>query len=54
MLMNRIGCYESPLRGEIRAEFEKGVEKWIEEGILILWSEKVEGILPLMAVVQPT
>ena len=54
MLMNQIGCYESMLREEIRAEFEKEAERWIDKGILILWSGKVEGILPLMAVVQPT
>ena len=38
----------------MRVEFEKEVERWIDEGILIPWSEKVEGILSLMAVVQPT
>ena len=54
MLTNRIGCYESTLRREIRAEFEKEIERWFDEGILIPWSGKVEGLLPLMAVVQPT
>ena len=52
MLANQIGCYESTLRGEIKVEFEKEVERWIDEGVLI--PGKVEGILPLMAVVQPT
>ena len=54
VLTNWIGCYESMLRGEIRAEFKKEVGSWIDEAILIPWSGKVEGILPLMAVVQPT
>ena len=52
MLTNEIGCYESTLTGEIRVEFEKEVERWIDKRILIPWSEKVEEILP--AVVQPT
>ncbi|XP_035828301.1 uncharacterized protein LOC101862068 [Aplysia californica] len=35
--------------------FEKEIQSWIEEGILLPWNEKVEiGIIPLMAVVQPT
>ena len=54
VLMNQIGCYKSTLRGEIRVELKKEVEKWIDKRILISWSGKVEGILPLMAVVQPT
>ena len=54
VLTNWICCYESTLRGEIRAEFEKEVERWIDKGILILWPGKVEGILPLLAVVHPT
>ena len=37
-----------------KGKFKKEVERWIDEGILIPWSGKVEGILPLMAVVQPT
>ena len=54
VLRNWIGCYESTLRGEIRAEFEKEVERWIDKGIVILWSGKIEGILPVLAVVHPT
>ena len=51
-LMNQIGCYESTLREEIRAEFRKEVKKWMEEGILI--PRKVGGILLFPAVIQPT
>ena len=42
------------LRGEIRAEFEKEVERWIDEEILIPLSGKVEGILPIIVVVETT
>ena len=34
--------------------FEKEVDRWVDDGILIPWEGEVEGILPLMAVVQPT
>ena len=54
MLTNQVGCYEGTLREEVRPKFEKEVERWIDERILIPWSGKVEGVLPLMAVVQPT
>ena len=54
LLMNRIGCYESMQRGEIRMEFTKEVGRWIDEGILIPWSWKVEGILQLVVVIHPT
>ena len=54
MLTNQVGCYEGTLREEVRMKFEKEVEGWIVERILIPWSGKVEGVLPLMAVVQPT
>lgn len=54
ILNNRVECYEHTLRGGTRVEFEKEVDRWISEGILRPWTEKVEGVLPLMAVVQPT
>ena len=55
VLRNRISCYERSLSGEARGGFEREVERWIEEGILVPWEEEVEdGVLPLMAVVQPT
>ena len=38
----------------MREEFEKEVDRWIEEDILIPWKDKVEGFIPLMAVEQPT
>ena len=38
-----------------KEEFDKEVERWISEGILVPWEKPVEeGIIPLMAVEQPT
>ena len=54
VLTNQVGCYEGTLREEVRPKFEKKVERWIDERILIPWSGKVEGVLLPMAVVQPT
>ena len=34
--------------------FDKEVQRWIEEGILSKWEGEVEGVIPLMAVEQPT
>ena len=31
------------------------MDKWIDEGVLVPWEKEVEvGVLPLMAVLQPT
>ena len=55
VLRNRVSCYERSLSEETRGEFEREVERWIEEGILVPWEEEVKGgVLPLMAVVQAT
>ena len=54
VLTNQVGCYEGTLREEVRSKFEKEVERWIDERILIPWSGKVERVPPFMAVVQPT
>ena len=35
-------------------EYEKEVEWWIAEGILLPWRGEVNEVLPLMAVVQAT
>lgn len=55
-LKNRVGCYESAVREpSVREEFDREVERWINEGILVPWGNEVDcGVLPLMAVVQPT
>lgn len=55
MLKNKVDCYDKNMSEDIRDGFEKEVERWIEEGILMPWEEKVHvGIIPLMAVYQPT
>lgn len=54
-LNNRISCYDSNLSGKTLEEFDKEVVRWIDEGILMPWKEEVsEGIIPMLAVVQPT
>lgn len=54
-LYNKISCYDKGLEGNKKFEFEKEIDRWIAEGILIPWREEVNaGILPLMAVEQPT
>ncbi|KAF2362386.1 Zinc finger C2H2-type [Trinorchestia longiramus] len=54
-LHNRVGCYERTLTGSKKEEFEKEIDRWITEGILLPWEETVAaGILAMMAVEQPT
>ena len=53
ILTNKVSCYERDLPGRKKEEFEREVDRWVEEGILMPWGERVEsGILPLMAVEQ--
>ena len=53
LLKNKVSLYK--LKEVEKAAFNEEVERWIEEGILIPWKDDVtEGLLPLMAVVQPT
>lgn len=55
VLKNQIGCYEHALKGRVKDEFEREVERWIDEDILVPWQEEVDGgVLPLMAAIQPT
>ena len=54
VLKNSISCYDKQLTSRKREAFEKEIERWIE-GIFVPWKEEVgSGILPLMAVEQPT
>ena len=54
-LTNTIGLYKKGLEGRKKEQFEKAVDQWIEESILIPWNGVIEnGIVPLMAVEQPT
>lgn len=54
VLKNRIACYEHSLKGRVKEEFDQEVERWIKESILVPWEGVEEGVLPLMAVIQPT
>ena len=53
-LKKMIGQYDKQMGDEQRRSYEAEVERWIDEGILVPWSGEVEGLLPLMAVEQPT
>ena len=45
--------YESSLKGIVKKDFEREVDKWIDAGVLVPWEKEVEvGVLPLMAVLQ--
>ena len=55
ILTNNVSCYDRDLSSCKKEEFEREVDRWVEEGILVPWGERVEsGILPLMAVEQQT
>ena len=54
LLENKVEYYKTPLEERERVEYEKEVERWIAEGILLPWRGEVKGVLPLMAVVQAT
>ena len=55
VLKNKVSCYNTTLTDEKRREYDKEVNRWIEEGILVPWAGEVtEGIIPMMAVEQPT
>jgi len=53
-LKNRVALYDRGLDGAKREKFEQEVEQWIEEGILVPWEGEEGGVIPLLAVEQPT
>ena len=53
-LTNRVALYDRDMTGVKRERFDAEVQKWIAEGILVPWEGEVGGIIPLMAVEQPT
>lgn len=53
-LTNNIAQYDTGLNEEEKQEFDKEVDRWIDEGILVPWTGEVNGIIPLMGVVQET
>ena len=52
LLRNKIGQYSSSMEPTNKEKFEAEIEGWIAEGILKPWSGEVQGVIPLMAVVQ--
>ena len=53
-LSNTVGKYKSNLGEEKERMFDAEVHRWIEEGVLVPWKGDDNGVLPLMAVDQPT
>ena len=53
-LKNMAENYTDGLPSETLKAYEAEVNRWIDEGILLPWEGECEGVLPLMAVVQPT
>ncbi|KAF2349045.1 hypothetical protein FHG87_020199 [Trinorchestia longiramus] len=41
-LRNTVSCYEKTLTGAKKEEFEKEIDRWITEGILLPWEEAVD------------
>ena len=54
VLRNTVDSYSSTQDGTRKAKFQAKVDRWIEEGILLPWKREEGGLLPLMAVAQPT
>lgn len=53
-LHNSVSEYKRDLDESKLQSYEEEIERWIAEGILAPWYGKVESIVPLMAVEQPT
>ena len=53
-LKNKVGSYSSATRPEVQQGFDDEIQRWISEGWLKEWSGAVQGVIPLMAVVQPS
>ena len=53
-LKNNVSEYARRLEADKELEFRAEVERWIKEGILVPWKKEVNGVIPLMAVEQPT
>ena len=48
------GVLQELFGGRKKVEFEKEVERWITKGILLLGKDKMNEVLPFMAVVKAT
>ena len=54
VLGKKVEYYRNSVENRERLEYEKEVERWIEEGIILPWGGESKGVLPLMVVVQTT
>ena len=54
VLRNCVACYEGTLSDDNRKPFEEQIELWIENGGLVPCDDVTSGVLPLMAVNQPS
>lgn len=54
VLKNTVSTYNRAMDPAKQQEFEAEVDRWIEDGILLPWDGEVKGVIPLMAVEQPT
>ena len=53
-LQTKIGEYQSTRRPQVRDKYNAEIQSWISKGWLVPWKGPVKGIIPLLAVVQPT
>ena len=54
VLKNTVSEYSSKLDDDKRKQYDAELDRWIADGILVPWEGEVGGIIPLMAVEQPT
>ena len=54
VLKNSVSEYAKTMDPVKRQEYEAEVDRWVDNGILIPWDGEVRGVIPLMAVEQPT
>jgi ribonuclease HI len=53
-LQTRIGEYKSTQASHVRDKYNEEVRSWISKGWLVEWNGPCKGVIPLLAVVQPT
>ena len=53
-MQTRIGEYKSTQGDRVREKYDAEIASWIEKGWLVPWNGPVKGVIPLMAVEQPT
>lgn len=53
-LQSRVSEYKCTQAPGVHERYVKEIQEWISKGWLVKWSGPVKGIIPLLAVVQPT